>query len=104
MGQPEPAADEKGVAEELLDLIRMGVGADVEIGRLAAEHQVADGSSDEIGGESMDVQPVEHLEAVGIDVAARDAMPRPVEDERRLELRLSRSVGGFFRIGHGHPK
>ena len=104
MGQAEAAADEEGVAEELLDLIGVGVRADVEIGGLAAEHEVPHGASDEVGGEAVRVQAVEDLEAVGIDVAARDAMAAAVEDRRRLELGLGRSAGGFFGVGHGHPK
>ena len=49
VGQAEAAADEEGVAEELLDLVGMGVRADVEVGRLAAEEEVADRAADEVG-------------------------------------------------------
>ena len=70
--EAEPAADDPAVAEELLDLVGMRRGADVEILRPPAEQQVADAAADEIGGVIVLVQPVQDLEGVGIDVATRD--------------------------------
>ncbi|MBP1661667.1 MAG: hypothetical protein H6P95_2859 [Candidatus Aminicenantes bacterium] len=100
VGQTEAAADEEGVAEELLDLVGVGVRADVEIGRPAAEEEVADCAADEVGGIAVRAQPVEDLEAVGIDVVARDAVAAPVEDRRGLVGHRVVVGERFLRVGH----
>ena len=70
--EAEAAADDPAVAEELLDLVGMRRGADVEVLRAAAEQQVADAAADEVRGVAVFVQPVQDLESVGIDVATRN--------------------------------
>ena len=72
--EPEAAADDPAVAEELLDLVRMRRRADVEILRPPAEQQIAHAAADQIRDEIVFVQPVQDLEGVGIDVATRDRM------------------------------
>ena len=46
--EPEAPPDDPAVAEQLLDLVRMRRGADVEVLRPAAEQQVADAAADEV--------------------------------------------------------
>jgi hypothetical protein len=58
----------KAVLEDLLDLARRGVGADVKILGRAAKEQVAHAPADEIGGEALAHQPVHDLERIGMDV------------------------------------
>ena len=70
MRQPEAPADEEAVAEEPADLAWLGVGAHVEILRLAAQQQVADAAADEIGLEPGLVQAVEHLQRFRSDLLA----------------------------------
>ena len=82
MRQPEPAADDPAVPEELLDLAGMGVRADVEVLRLAAEHQVAHAAANEIGDVVMLLQPMEDAQRVRIDVPARDRMSLARDDKR----------------------
>ena len=65
--EPEPPADDPAVPEQLLDLIRMRRGADVEVLGPAAEQQIAHAAADEIRGVVRLVQPREHLERIGID-------------------------------------
>lgn len=78
--QPEAPADEPAVPEELLDLRRPRRGGDVEVLRLAPQHEVADPSADQVGGVPRAVQAVEDLQGVGIDVLARDRMLGPRDD------------------------
>ena len=47
--EPEAPADDPAVPEQPLDLVRVRVGADVEVLRPAAEQQVADAAADEVG-------------------------------------------------------
>ena len=61
----EAAADQPAVAEQLLHLVGMRVGRDVEVLRMQAEQQVAHGAADEKGLEAGVPQPVEHLQRVG---------------------------------------
>ena len=70
--QPEPPADDPAVPEQALDLVRMRRRADVEVFRPPAEQQVADAAADEVGDVVVLVQPVQHLERVGVDLLPRD--------------------------------
>ena len=70
--EPEAAADDPAVAEELLDLIGMRRRADVEILGPAAEQQIAHAAADEVGDVIGLAQPVEDLQGIGVDVAARE--------------------------------
>ena len=65
--ETEAPADDPAVPEQLLDLVRMRRGADVEVLGPAVEQQVADAAPDEIRRVVRLVEPVEHLERVGVD-------------------------------------
>ena len=80
--QPEAPADDPAVAEELLDLIGVRRRPDVEILGAPAEQQIADAAADEIGDVIELAQPVENLERIGIDVAARDRVLGARNDPR----------------------
>jgi hypothetical protein len=82
VGQAEPTADDPAVPEEFFDLMRVGGRADVEVFRPALEEQVANGTTDQIRDVVVLVQPVEHLESVGIDVPAGDDVFRSRNDGR----------------------
>ena len=87
--QAEPPADDPAVAEQLLDLVRVGGGADVEILRPPLEQQIAHAAADEIRDVVVFVQPIKNFERVGIDVAAGDRVLGPRDDGRlrhRAEL------------------
>src|SRR6185295_3216458 len=81
--EPEPAADDPAVSKQPLDLIRMRVGADVEVLRAAAEHQIANAAADQIRGVAVLIEPVEHAQRIGIDVPSRDRMIRARESDGR---------------------
>ena len=68
VGQAEAPPDEKTVAEEAADVVRAGVGADVEILGGAAEQEVADAAADQVGEVPRVGEPVEDFECVGVDV------------------------------------
>ena len=72
--QPEPAADQEAVLEDLLDLAGRGVCADVEILGRALEDEVAHAAAHEIGGEALAPQSVQNLQGVRVDVLAGDGM------------------------------
>ena len=82
MRETKPAADDPAVAEELLDLIGMRVGADVEILRPALEQQIAHAAADEVRDVVELLQSVEHFQRIGIDVPARNRVLRPRDDHR----------------------
>jgi hypothetical protein len=74
MREMEAAADQPAVAEQLLDLVGMRVGRDVEVLRMQAEQQIAHGAADQKGLKTGVAQPVKHFERVGRNVRARDRM------------------------------
>ena len=80
--QAEPAADDPAVAEQFLDLVRVGGRADVEILRPPLEQQIAHAAADEIRDVMVFVQPIENFERVGIDVTAGDHVLGPRDDGR----------------------
>src|SRR5690349_11044895 len=82
MSQPEAAADDPAVLEQTLDLIRVRVGADIEVLRAAAEQQVADAAADEVGRKVALMEAVENLQRVRVDVFARDRVLRARHDHR----------------------
>ena len=78
----EAPADQPAVAEQLLDLVRMRVGRDVEILRVQAEQQVAHGAADQKGLVAGFLEPVEDLQRIRGDVGARDRMLVAGDDPR----------------------
>ena len=80
--QAKPAADDPAVPEQLLDLIRVRVGADVEVLRPPLQQQVADAAADEVGGVVELLQPVENFERIRVDVPARNRVFRTRDDHR----------------------
>ncbi len=72
--------------------------ADVEVLRPAAEQQVADAAADEVGDVVGLAQPVEHLERVGIDVAARERV-LGARDDPRLSHRRALYQFSLFSFG-----
>ena len=70
--QAETPADDPAVAEQLLDLIGVRGGADVEVFRPAADQEIADAPADQIRRVVELTQPIENLQGVRVDVAARE--------------------------------
>ena len=66
--------DHAGVSEKVAHLLRMGRSGDVEILRLAREHQVAHATADQVGVEAGPGEAIENLEDVGVDIAPRNGM------------------------------
>ena len=85
--ETEAAADDPAVAEEALDLVRVGRRADVEVLGAAAEQQVPDAAADEVGDVVELPQPVEDFEGVWIDVLARERVLRAWDDPGRDHCR-----------------
>jgi hypothetical protein len=61
VGQPEPATDDPAVPEELFDLVRVSVRADVKVLWTPAEQHVPDTPADQIRGVPVVMKPVEDL-------------------------------------------
>ena len=74
VGEPEAPADDPAVAEQLLDLVRMGGRADVVVFRTPLKQQIANAATNEVCDVIVLVKPVENFERVGIDIAPRDRM------------------------------
>ncbi len=83
--------------EQPPDLVRLGVGADVEVLWFAAHHQVAHAAAHQVGQVAGVVQAVEDLEGVLVDVPAGD---RVLGASQRCvaPLRRSRSRGAHSRV------
>ena len=79
--EAEAPADDPAVPEQLLDLVRMRRGADVEVLGPPAEQQIAHAAADQVRGVVGVVQPVEHLERIGIDGRARNRVVRSGDDD-----------------------
>ncbi len=62
--QAEAPAHDEAVAEQALDLLRVGVRPDVEVLGLARQQEVAHAAADEVGGVAAGLQAVEDLEGV----------------------------------------
>src|SRR3970040_1496051 len=70
--QPEPASDDPAVPEQLLDLVRMGGGADVDVFRAPREEETANAPANEVGGVARLIEAIQHFERVGVDVPPRN--------------------------------
>ena len=80
VAQTEAPTHDEAVAEELLDLLGVGRGADVEVLGPALEQQVAHPAPDQVGHVPVVLQTVENLEGVLVDVLAGDVVLGPGED------------------------
>ena len=80
----EAAADQSTVGEELLDLLRRGIGGDVEVFGRPAKQQIAHTAADQIGLVAGLVQAIEHLQGVVTDLATRDGMLVSTENQALL--------------------
>ena len=83
VAEPEAAADHEAVAEEPLDLLRVGAGADVEVLGLAAQQQVAHPAAHQVGHVTAALEAVQDLQGVRVDGLAGDRVLRALEDARR---------------------
>jgi hypothetical protein len=70
MGQAEAPTDQKTVAEQAFDLLRRGVGADVEILRRASQQQIAHPAANQVGKVPGTLQTIENLQGVWSDSAS----------------------------------
>src|SRR5690606_31647202 len=68
--QTEAATDQPAVAEQVLDLLRRGVGGHVEILGRTADQQVAHGAADQERVEAAVLQSIQDAERIGADLLA----------------------------------
>src|SRR5437588_8842752 len=66
MRESEAAADDPAVPKELLDLIRMRRGADIEVLGATAGQQIANAAAHQIGDVIVLAQAIEDFQRVGI--------------------------------------
>ena len=81
MGQTEAASHQTAVGEEFADLLRGGVGRHIEILGRSAQQQIAHTSAHQIGLITCFIQAIEHLQGVVTDLASRDRMLIPAQDQ-----------------------
>lgn len=81
VGETEASSDDPAVVEELSDLSRPGVRADVEVLRAPAEEEVPHAAAHQVGLEPVTVQTHHDLERVRVDVLPRETMLGPGDDE-----------------------
>ncbi len=74
VGQAEAVSDESGIAEEVPDLTRVGIGGDVEIFGGLAQKQIADAPTHQVCRETMMVEPVKDLQSIRVDGLAGDGV------------------------------
>ena len=74
VGEAEAAADDPAVPKQLLDLIGMCGGPDVEILRPTSEEQIPHAAADEVGDVIPLSQPVQNLERVRITIGTRQGV------------------------------
>ena len=79
--QTEPPADQPAIAEQILDLIGIGVRDDVEVFRMPVEQQIAHAAADEKRLEAGALQAVQDFESVGRDVGPADVVFRARDDD-----------------------
>jgi len=82
VGQTEPAPDDPAVSKELLDLIRVRIGADVEVFGTTPQQQIPDAAADEISREVGFPKSIEDLERVRIDIRPRNRVFCARDDHR----------------------
>ncbi len=80
--EAEPPSDDPAVAKELLDLMRVGGRADVEVLGPPSQEQVTYTSAHQVGDVIVLVELIEDLESTGIDVSARNRVRGPRNDGR----------------------
>ena len=94
--QPEPAADQAAVAEQRLDLLRRGVGGDVEVLGFAADQQVAHRAAHQVGAEPGFAQAIQHPQCVGTHLLAGHTVDVA---RNHAQFRDDGEVGAF-ELGH----
>src|SRR5581483_10237771 len=80
--QPEAPADDAAVAEETADVARMRIRRDVEVLRLPVHQQIAHAASAQIRAIAAAMQPVENLQNVFRNAAARDRVIAAIDYRR----------------------
>ena len=80
--QAKPPADNPAVPEQLLDLMRMGRRADVEVFRPAPEQEIPHAAADQVRDVVVLVEPVQHFQRVRVDVSAGNRVSGPGNDGR----------------------
>ena len=80
MGDAETAADEPRVAEDFLDLMRVGIRGQIEIFRGLFQKKVADTSADQVGNKPVIPEPVKNLQGFRVDILPGERMLRAGDD------------------------
>ena len=80
MGKTEPSADESTISEDLFDLMRPGIGGNIEILGFPAKQQVAHSAADKVCIIPFFLQTVEHPDCVGTNPLAGERMFRSWND------------------------
>ncbi len=96
-------ADQAAVAKQLLHLVRMRVGGDVEVLRMQAEQQVAHGAAHEKCLVASLFQPVQDLQRIRGDVGTRDRVLFARHDARGASASSMISAGELLSFNSSGP-
>lgn len=77
MHDTETTADDAGIAEQLADLFRRGVGGHVEVLGALSEQGITDTAADQIGLISTALQAIEYLQRILAELATGHGMLIP---------------------------
>ena len=100
--EAEPAADDERAAEERLDLLRLGVGREVEVLGFDPEEQIAHGAADDVRLEACVLQLARHLERAARELAAAERVVGGPVHARLARPAARRASGG--RAGGGSSR
>lgn len=82
VGETKAPPDDPAVPEELLDLVRMRVGADVEIFGATLQQEVTDTTANQIGGVVELLETVQDFQRIRVDVTPGNRVARSRDDHR----------------------
>ena len=82
--ETKAAADQPAIAEQIVNLIGIGVRDDVEVFRMPIEQEIAHSAADEKRLEACALQAVQDFERVGRDVGPADVVFRARNDDRTV--------------------
>jgi hypothetical protein len=101
VGEPEPPADQAGIAKQAADRLRGRVRADVEVLGRAAEKQVSNAPADQVRLVARAVEAIQDLQRVRIDARAGDRVLGAGPDAWSGLGRGVDALGGNVRFGNG---
>jgi hypothetical protein len=74
MDQSKSATDDPTISKETVDLVRMGIGGNIEVSRNLSQEEITNTPSHEVSQESMSLETIEDFQGLFVDHLSRDGM------------------------------